>query len=192
MFCFAAFAGKQTRILHNDLTGTFPFMSLEGSVCFLIVYHYVTNAISALPIAGFSDDIIFAAYQQQYNLLKLKGYKIRLNVMNNQATEVIKKILDKQECNLLLVEPPAKLTIQTFKGHFICALATTDSKFPLQLWDRLTPQVENTLNMLRPLHVNPDISAYEAIYSPYNWNHFLLALPGCKAVVYTFPKTQGL
>jgi hypothetical protein len=37
-----------------------------------------------------------------------------------------------------------------FKAHFISALATTNSDFPLQLWDRLTPQVKNTLNMLRP------------------------------------------
>jgi hypothetical protein len=45
-------------------------MSLEGNICFLIAYHYKTNAILALPIAGFSDKIILVAYQQQYNLLK--------------------------------------------------------------------------------------------------------------------------
>jgi hypothetical protein len=60
IFCFATFADKQTGILYNDLTSTFPFMSLEGNMCFLIVYNYETNAILALPIAGFSDDIIFA------------------------------------------------------------------------------------------------------------------------------------
>jgi hypothetical protein len=43
----------------------FPFMSLEGNNCFFIVYYYKTNAILAMPITGFSDDIIFAAYQQQ-------------------------------------------------------------------------------------------------------------------------------
>ncbi len=39
---------------------------------------------------------------------------------------------------------------------------------------------------------NPNISAYEAVHGPYNWNHFLLAPPGCKAVVYKSPETQGL
>jgi hypothetical protein len=81
-FCFAAFANKQTGILYNDLTGAFPFVSLKGNVCFLVVYHYKTNTILALPIKGFSDDIIFAAYQQQYNMLEAKGYKIKLNVMD--------------------------------------------------------------------------------------------------------------
>jgi hypothetical protein len=83
IFCFAAFADKRTGILYNNLTGTFPFMSLKVNVCFLIIYHYETNAMLALPIVGFSDNIIFATYQQQYNLLKLKGYKICLNVMDN-------------------------------------------------------------------------------------------------------------
>ncbi len=152
----------------------------------------------ALLIAGFSDKIIFAAYQQLYNLLKSKGYKIQLNVMDNQATKVIKKILDKDECDLLLVEShnhhvnAAKRSIQTFKAHFISTLATTDSKFPLQLWNRLTPQIKSTLNRMHPLRVNPNISAYKAIHGPYDWNCFPLAPPDCKAVVYKSPETQGL
>jgi hypothetical protein len=139
IFCFAAFANKQTGMLYNDLTGAFWFMSLKGNVCFLVVYHYKTNPILALPIKGFSNNILFAAYQQQYNMLEAKGYNIKLNVMDNQATKVIKKFLDKNECNLLLVEPhnhqvnAAKCAIQTFKAHFISALAMTDSNFPLQL-----------------------------------------------------------
>jgi hypothetical protein len=94
--------------------------------------------------------------------------------MDNQATKVIKKILDEQQCDLLLVEPhnhcvnAAKRTIQTFKAHFISALSTTNSKFPLQMWDRLSPQVESTLNMLHPLHTNPNTSAYKAVHGPYN------------------------
>ncbi len=81
----------------------------------------------------------------------------------------------------------AKRVIQTFKDHFISALATIDSKFSLQLWDKLTPQVENTLNLMRALRINPDMSAYEAIWGPYDWNCFPLAPPGCKALIYESP-----
>ncbi len=90
----------------------------------------------------------------------------------------------------MLVEPhnhcinAAERAIQTFKDHFVSALATTDSNFPLQLWDRLAPQVKNTLNMLCPLHINLNMLVYEAVHSPYNWNRFPLAPPGCKAVMY--------
>jgi hypothetical protein len=83
----------------------------------------------------------------------------------------------------------AKCAILRFKAHFISTLATTDSKFPLQLRDQLTPQVKSMLNMLCLSRVNPNISAYEAVHGPYNWNRFPLALPGCKAVVYKSPET---
>jgi hypothetical protein len=117
--------------------------------------------------------------------------------MDNQACCVIKNYLVSKQCNLMLVEPnnhqvnAAECTIQTFKAHFISALATTDSEFPLQLWDQLTNQVETTLNMLCPSHIDPLMSAYKAIHSPYNWNRFPLAPPGCKVVIYKAPKARG-
>ncbi len=63
------FTDKQTGTLYSDLTGIFPFMSLEGNMCFLIVYRYESNAILALPIANFDDETILAAFQQQSNSL---------------------------------------------------------------------------------------------------------------------------
>ncbi len=85
----------------------------------------------------------------------------------------------------------AECAIQTFKDHFISALATTDSEFPLQLWDKLTSQVENTLNLMRASRIDPSMSAYEAIPGPYDWNSFPLAPPGCKAIIYKSPNAQG-
>ncbi len=39
MFCFGAFVDKNSGIVYHDLTGSFPFMSLDRSVCFLVLYH---------------------------------------------------------------------------------------------------------------------------------------------------------
>ena len=86
----------------------------------------------------------------------------------------------------------AKRTIQTFKAAFIAALAATDSNFPLQLWDKLTPQVQDTLNLLRASRINPDISAYEALNGPNNWDRYPLAPPGCKAIIYEALAVRGL
>jgi hypothetical protein len=99
---------------------------------------------------------------------------------------------------MMLVEPhnhcvnAAERAIQTFKDHFASALTTTNSNFLLQLWDVLAPQVENTLNMLRPLRINPNMLAYEAVRGPYNWNRFPLATPGCKVVMYKSPEARTL
>ena len=132
LFCFAAFADKHTGTLYKDLTGLFSFQSLEGNVCFLVVYHYETNAILALPINGFSNKIIIAAYKQQYEMLESKGHVIRLSVMDNQASQTIKKFFTKNQCKLMWIEPynhrvhAAERAIQAFKDHFISMLATTD------------------------------------------------------------------
>jgi hypothetical protein len=118
--------------------------------------------------------------------------------MDNQAMKHIKKILNKNKCKLLLVEPhnhrvnAAERAIQTFKDAFIAALATTDSNFPLQLWDWLMPQVQDTLNMMRTSRINPAISAYEDLNGPYDWNRYPLAPLGCKAFIYEDGDTRGL
>jgi hypothetical protein len=92
-------------VLYNDLTGLFPYMSLEGNVCYLITYHYKSNAILGLPISGFDDKTVFAAYKTQFELLESKGYKIKLYVMDNQCTKQINKFLTQNDCELMLVEP---------------------------------------------------------------------------------------
>jgi hypothetical protein len=165
-------------------------MSFDGSVCFFVLYHYETNAILAKPIKGLDDVSIFTAYKAYFEELTRKGFKPQLNIMDNQATKHIKKFLTENECALQVVEPhnhrvnAAERAIKTFKGAFISALATTDSDFPLQLWDRLTPQVETTLNLLRQSRVDPTKSAYEILNGPYDWNRYPLAPLGCKAIVY--------
>ena len=72
IFCFTTFADKMTGVLYSNLTGTFPFMSLEENVCFLVVYHYKTNSILALPIANFNKESNLAVYKQQFELLESK------------------------------------------------------------------------------------------------------------------------
>jgi hypothetical protein len=111
-------------------------------------------------------------------------------MMDNQATKHIKKNLTENKCKLQLVEPhnhhanAAERAIQTFKDAFIAALAITNSDFSLQLLDRLTPQVRDTLNLMPASRINPEILAYKALNGPYDWNRYPLALLGCKALVY--------
>ena len=72
-------------------------------------------------------------------MLEEKGFKVKMNVMENQATKNINKFLTKKECDIQLVEPnnkrlnAAERAIQTWKDAMISALATTDSDFPLKL-----------------------------------------------------------
>ncbi len=105
VFCCGAFMDKNSGIVYHDLTGSFPFMSLDGSVCFLVLYHYESNCILGTPIAGLDDKSIFYEYKLRFEELKSKGFKPKLNLMDNQATKHIKKFLTKNECKFQLVEP---------------------------------------------------------------------------------------
>ena len=173
-------------------------MLLDKSICIFVMHHYKLNTIVlATPVAGLDNKSIFTAYKIQFNHLTSKGYKPKINIMDNQATKYIKAFLTEQQCQLQLVEPhnhrlnAAKRAIQTFKDAFIAVLATTDSDFPLQLWDKLTSQVQNTLNMMRASRINPTISPYKQLNGPYNWNWYPLMLLGCKAVIYEDVNTCG-
>ncbi len=91
IFCFGVFADKNSGIVYHNLTGLFPFMLFDGSVCFFVLYHYESNAILATPIAGLDDVSIYNAYKNYFEDLTAKGFKTKLNVMDNQATWHIKK-----------------------------------------------------------------------------------------------------
>jgi hypothetical protein len=70
-------------------------MSIDGSVCFFVLYHYETNTILVKPIANVNNRSIFEAYKEVFKTLEAKGYKPKMNVMDNQATKYIKKFLTK-------------------------------------------------------------------------------------------------
>jgi hypothetical protein len=122
VFCFGAFANKNTDVVYNDCTGNFPFMLLAGNICFFVVYHYKTNAIFATPIPGLDSQSILDAYKKNFNFFVSKGYTPKINVMDNQATKAIKLYLTPQQCCLQLVKPgdhrvnAAERAIQTFKN----------------------------------------------------------------------------
>ncbi len=66
VFCFGAFADKTSGIIYNDLTRSFSFVSLDGSVCFFVLYHYKSNCILTTPINGMDDKTIFEAYKKYF------------------------------------------------------------------------------------------------------------------------------
>jgi hypothetical protein len=188
VFCFEALADKNNVVV---------YILLNGSVCFFVVYHYKANASLARTIFGLDDISIFNAYKMQFEDLTSKGFKPKINIMDNQATKHIKAFLKEQQCTLLLAEPhnhrmnAAERVIQTFKDSFIAALATTNSDFSLQLRDIIAPQVQDTLNLMQVSRINPAISAYKALNGPYDCNRYPLAPLGCKAVVYEDGNTRG-
>jgi hypothetical protein len=70
---FGAFANKNSGIVYHNLTGSFPFMSYDGSICFFILYHYESNTILGTPIAGLDNIGIFEAYKNNLRIWRQRG-----------------------------------------------------------------------------------------------------------------------
>jgi hypothetical protein len=92
-----------------------------------------TSAILITPITGLDSECILEAYKSNFEYLVSKGFKPKVNVMDNKATKPIKAYLTPQQEPHNQGVNAVEQAIQTFKNRLIGAHGTTDSKFPSQL-----------------------------------------------------------
>ncbi len=85
----------------------------------------------------------------------------------------------------------AECAIATFKKHSNAALATVDTLCPLQLWDKILPQVKLTLNLLCFSCRNPALSSNQKLYGVFDFNKTPLTPLGTKALVFDNPATHA-
>ena len=85
----------------------------------------------------------------------------------------------------------AERAIRTFKAHFLSILAGIPSSFPNYLWDKLLPQTELSLNLLRQSTISPLTSAWEDFNVPFNFNATPLGPIGCRVLIHNKPSTHA-
>ena len=61
----------------------------------------------------------------------------------------------------------------------------------MQLWDRLLPQAEITINLLRQSNATPKVLAYAHMNGPFDYNKMPLAPMGCKVQVHEKTDKRG-
>jgi hypothetical protein len=190
IFCWAALADRIDGTTYTDLTGRFPTMSMENKQYIFVAYDYTTNAILVRAITDRESATIVNAFDDVFTYLEEKGFKPRFNVLDNEASSAITEYLRRKDIKWQFVPPnehrvnAAERAIQTFKNHFIAGLCSTDKQFPSQLWDKLLPQAQDSLNMLRTSRIDPSKSAYEVLEGPHDFNRHPWAPPGCRAVIH--------
>jgi hypothetical protein len=105
------------------------------------------------------------AFGVVFDEMTAKGFKPKLQTMNNEASAALKEFFTEKEMSYQLVPPHCHITnaaeraIRTFKEHLKSGLDTVDPDFHIHLWDRLLPQAEITLNLLRDSRLHPQLSA---------------------------------
>jgi hypothetical protein len=69
----------------------------------------------------------------------------------------------------------------------VVGLSSVDPTFPLHLWDRLLPQAEITLNLLRTSRLHPQLSAAAHFHGIVDYNKTAFAPAGCKIIAHKKP-----
>ena len=181
---------------YSDQTGRFPITSSRGHKYIFVFYHYDTNTISGIPIKSRSTTDICDAWLAAFTILKSHGEAPNIHILDNECSQDMKHMFQKEQVAYQLVPPhihrrnAAERAIRTYKNHFVAGLYTCDPKFPSREWDRLLPQCNLTINLLRSSRRNPSLSAYAALLGNIDFNATHMVPTGTKVVVHDKPVNQ--
>jgi len=184
--------------IYSDQTGAFPTRSRSGNKYIMVMVDIDSNAILVEPMKSRKDAEMIRAYNALMLRLTRAGIMPAKHVLDNEVSENMKEhIRDKYKLKLELVPPgchrrnAAEVAIRNFKSHFLSVLAGVAEDFPPSLWDKLLPQTEITLNLLRQSNATPTVSAYAHLSGPFDYNKMPLAPMGCKAQIHEKSNQRG-
>jgi hypothetical protein len=132
--------------LYTDLTGKFLVRSSKGNYYVMVCYIYDCNYVKVIPMKSRSALEWFKAYDSIHQELTVKGFKPKLQTLDNEASTALKNFFTINNIAYQLVPPhchrrnAAERAIRTFKEHFVAGLSSVEPSLPMHLWDRLLPQ----------------------------------------------------
>jgi hypothetical protein len=170
--------------------------SSKGNSYVMVCYAYDCNYVKVVPMKSRSASEWVKAYDHIHQEITAKGFKPKLQTLDNEASAAFKHVLTSNEVEYQLVPPhchrrnAAERSIRTFKEHFVARLSSVDPTFPLHLWDRLLPQAEITLNLLCTSRLHPQLSAAAHFHGLVDYNKKYFAPPGCKIIAHKKPRKK--
>jgi hypothetical protein len=176
--------------MFSDQTGQFPTRSQSSNKYIMVLVEIDRNAILVEPMKSRKDAEMIRAYNELLLQLKRAGIIPKKHVLDNKVSENMKNhIRDTCKINIELVPPgchrrnTAEVAICNFKSHFLSVLAGVA--------DRLLPQTEIILNLIRQSNATPTVSAYAHLSEPFDYNKMPLAPMGCEAQIHKKTDKQG-
>jgi hypothetical protein len=124
------------------------------------------------------------AYDTIHQELTVKGFKPKLQTLDNEAYAALKNFFTVNDIAYQLLPPQchrrnaAERAIRTFKEHFVVGLSSFDPTFPLHFWDKLSPQAEIMLNLLWTSRLYPQLYAAAHFHGLVDYNKIAFAPPG--------------
>jgi hypothetical protein len=152
--------------------------------------------VKVVPMKYRSASEWVKAYDHIHQEITAKGFKQKLQTLDNEASAALKHFFTANDVEYQLVPPhchrrnAAERAIRTFKEHFVAGLSSVDPTFPFYLWDRLLPQAEITLNLLGTSRLHPQLSASAHFHGLVDYNKIYFAPPGCKIIAHEKPEKR--
>jgi hypothetical protein len=159
----------------------------------MVCYVYDCSYVKVVPMKSRSASEWVKEYDHIHQELTAKGFKPKLQTLDNEASAALKNFFTANDVEYKLVPPhchrrnAAERAIRTFKEHFVEGLSSVDPTFPLHLWDIFLPQAEITLNLLRTSRLHPQLSAAAHFHGLVDYNKTYFALPGCIIIAHEKP-----
>ena len=170
--------------IYSGQTGQFPTRSRRGNGYIMVTVEIDSNYTLVEPMKNRTDTVMIDTYRALLKRLKRAGVTTTKHVLDNECSTRLKKLIQ-DTYKLELVSPGchrrniAEVAIKAFKQHFLGILAGRPDNFLWLLWDRLLPQTETTLNLLRQSNAIPTVSEYAHMYGNFDYNRMPLAPMGC-------------
>jgi hypothetical protein len=179
-----------------DTTGRFPITSLSRNEYQLV--STLNNYIHVEPMRSRHHSDQISAFQKTIDFWILHDMKPTIVRLDNETSVQLEQFLTSNSLRYQYFPAGqhrsnrAERAIRTWKNHFISAISTVSSKFPLYLWDKLIPQFELTLNCMLPWKLNPAISAYDGLHKcKFDFRAHPIAPAGTAILIHDKPDSRG-
>ena len=146
--------------MYTDQTGAFPVTTKKGNKYIMIICEIDNNVIIS--------EAMFNRIQASH-----KSKWIRVWASSKRPTQ--KNISER--------------ALQTWKAHTIGALSGVSDTLPLGLWDKLLPQLDKQVNLLRFSNIYPKACSWTVLNGAHDFNKHPLAPLGAEIQMLENPQS---
>ena len=177
----------------SDQKCRFPVIYSRGMKYIFVLYYYYSSSVLAEPIKSWSATNILSVYTKLHYILKSRGLKPLLAILDNECSTALKEFFHKNTLAFKLVtlhdhcRNTAERAIGIFKVHFISGLKSLYPTFPMHLRFRLFPQAIQKINLLHASRINPWLSYNAQINREFDFSKTPLAPPSTKVLIHERP-----
>ena len=187
---------EKKEVIYTDQTRKFPHTSSRGNKYIMVLYYMDGSHIMMEPMKSKEEAEMICVHVILIQCLKKTGVAPTKQILDNEISKGYEKAIKKHGMKAECMPKDAhhrnvaEKAIQIAKCHLKAILAGCDASFPMHLWDRLLPQAEIQINLLRPANANPNVSAHQYLHGNFDYNNTPLHPLGCAAQAFNSLNTR--